>query len=199
MTEQKEKEKWGFKLRIGLIILILLLLLAGFAGFTISNKIYESKQPKITSTYISEKIQTASDLTTAEMVYHGLITYSDGEIPFLTRKQFSMIYSAKVRAGVDFSKIKVDVTKDKVVIEIPDAEIQSIDVDSDSIEFYDEQFALFNWTEKEDITDTISAAREDVRTKADVESLVQKADEQTAVILQGILSSSIGERELLIR
>lgn len=199
MTGQSENITQGLKLKIGLILLILLLLAAGFAGFTISRKLYESRQPQITGTYISEKIQTVSDLTTAEMIYHGLITYSDGEIPFLTQKQFSMIYSARVRAGVDLSKVTIDVSEDKVVIDIPDAEIQSIDVDPDSIEFYDERFALFNWTEKEDIVDTISAAKEDVRAKADVDALTQKADEQTALILQSVLSSSIGDRILVIQ
>ncbi len=202
MARKQEKSESTLKLRIiltSLIIVIIFIILAGFVGFQISNKMNERRKPQIDNSYISERIRNISDLTTAEMIYTGLITYSDNGIPFLTQTHFSMIYSANIRAGVDASKITIDVSDEKVVIDIPDAEIQSIDVDPDSIKFYDEQFALFNQSEKQDVVDAISAAKEDVTSKADTASLIQHANEQTTYIIEGILSTSIGDRELVIQ
>ena len=50
--------------------------------------------------------------------------------------------------GIDVSEIEVTDNGDKIVIEIPDSEVQSVYVDPESIEFHDESFALFNWDSK---------------------------------------------------
>lgn len=178
---------------------VLLLLVSLIAGFKISDMLYQRKQPQITVAYIGEKIDAVSELTTAELEYKGLIMYSEGKIPFITQKKFSMGYSANIRAGVDASKIKIDITKEKVSITVPDAKIQSIDVNPDSIEFYDERHALFNWTSKEDTIDAIALAKEDVSAHANVDELIKRADEQTAALLESILKGSVGDRELIIQ
>ena len=73
----------GLKFKIGIFVVIAVILLAVFAGFRAGRMIYKDKQPEITTAYISEKINGVSELTTAEMVYSGLIIYSEGEIPLL--------------------------------------------------------------------------------------------------------------------
>ena len=131
------------------------------------------------------------------MLYSGLVIYSEGDIPLITKKGFSMRYTANIRAGIDFSKVTVKVSKDKVTVHVPEAEIQSVDVDSDSIEFYDERYALFNWTDKEDVVDAISISEEDASAHADVSGLLKRADKQTNAILKNILAGSVGDRELI--
>ena len=156
-------------------------------------------EPELTSAFVSGKLEAASELTTAKLTYTGLIKYSEGKIPFLTQNSFSMIYTAKVRAGIDISQAGIEIREEQVVITLPECEIQSIDIDEASIEFYDEHWALFNRTEKEDVIDTITAAREDVRENADLESLLENARGQTRLIVKGLLEDAIGERELVIR
>lgn len=189
----------GLKLKIVIVCMIVLILAAGVAGFKICALVYEKRQPQITTTYISSKIDSVSELTTAQMEYKGLVVYSDGNIPFLTQKGFSMIYTAKIRAGVDISQIQINVTDEQVIITVPDAEVQSVDVDPNSIEFYDEKYALFNWSDKEDVVDTLSIAKEDAAANADASELIENANAQTSAILRSILEDSIGDKELVIR
>ncbi len=198
MSEDK-KGYIGLKFKIGISGVIAVILLAVFAGFKAGRMVYKDKQPEITTAYISEKINGVSELTTAEMIYSGLIIYTEGEIPFLTQKGFSMRYTANIRAGINFSDVNIKITDNKVVVEMPEAEVQSIEVDPSSIEFYDERYALFNWTDKNDVVDAMSISKEDATTHANVEELARKADEQAAGIIKNILAGSIGGRELVIK
>lgn len=156
------------------------------------------KEPELTSSFINGKLEAVSELTTAKLTYTGLIKYSEGKIPFLTQNSFSMIYTATVRAGIDLSKAGVEITEEKVTITLPACEIQSVDVDETSIEFYDEHWAIFNRSTKEEVIDMVSAAKEDVSEKADIESLLNSASAQTQVLVRSLLEDAVGERELVI-
>lgn len=179
-------------------LLAVIVLVVGVCLF-VKAKYEDTKEPELTSSFVNGRLESVSDLTTSELVYTGLIKYSEGSIPYLTQNSFSMLYTADVRAGIDLSKAEISITDDQVIITLPECEVQSIDVDPDSIEFYDEHWAVFNRVEKTDVIDTISAAKEDVSTKADVESLLEHAGLQTKAIIEGILKDSIGERELVFR
>ena len=159
----------------------------------------QAKDTDVTSTFVSGRLESVSELTTSKLTYTGLIKYSEGNIPFLTKNSFSMIYTATVCAGVDLSQTEIEVTKKRVTIMLPEGAVQSVNVDADSIEFYDEHWALFNWTEKKDITNAVSVAEEDVLKKADTESLLENARVQTEAVIQGILTEAVGDRELVIQ
>lgn len=186
---------------MGKKLLFIILLLAvgigvGSYGYAYLNT---PKEPELTSSFINGKLEAVSELTTAKLTYTGLIKYSEGSIPFLTQNSFSMIYTATVRAGIDLSKAVVEITEEEVVIMLPACEIQSVDIDEESIEFYDEKWALFNRSTKEDAIDMVSAAKEDVTKKADIESLLESASLQTEALVRGLLEDTIGERNLVIQ
>ncbi len=186
---------------MGKKLLFIILLLAvgigvGSYGYAYLNT---PKEPELTSSFINGKLEAVSELTTAKLTYTGLIKYSEGSIPFLTQNSFSMIYTATVRAGIDLSKAVVEITEEEVVIMLPACEIQSVDIDEESIEFYDEKWALFNRSTKEDAIDMVSAAKEDVTKKADIESLLESASLQTKALVRGLLEDTIGERNLVIQ
>ena len=85
-----------------------------------------------------------------------------------------------------------------VKITIPEIKILELNVDGDTIQFYDEKSALFNWTKKEDVVDAIQTAKDDVNKNADIEELKTKAKEQTAILLEGLFENSVGDRNLVI-
>ena len=199
MSKENRKEWTGVKGKILMLCMAVLLAAAGTAGFQISNMVHKQKQPKVTTAYISGKIDNISELTTTQLEYNGLIVLSDGKVPFLTQKGFSMRYTASIRAGIDISEVKIDITEKKVTVAIPDAQIQSVNVNSDSVVFYDEKHALFNWTDKEDIVNALSVAKEDAENRIDEDELLEKAKEQTETILKSVLTDSIGDRELIIK
>lgn len=175
-----------------LIFLVMVVALVAL-GYQTGKSRAQEKAPKIDATAISEQISKCSSLTTALLDYRGIVKYTDGEIAFINQKSFSMIYDAHVKAGVDLSQAEVDVSGNTVTVTLPKAEIQDISVDSDSLEFYDEQFALFNWTNKEDTAKAIEYAKEDALTKAQASDILIQASEQAETAITTLLSPLVAQ------
>lgn len=200
--KKKNEDNGNAKIIAAVIHLIMtIIIVAALFGliFVIGKMIEESRKPDITNTYISSKLETVSNLTTAELTYNGLIHYEEGDIPILTKKSFSMVYRAEIKAGVDLSRVRPIITDTEVVLMVPEVEIQDIDIDETSIKFYDEQVALFNWTEKEDTLDAMAAAKADVEEQVNLTELKAKARAQTETLLKGLFEGTIGERQLRIQ
>lgn len=200
--KKREEESGNAKVIAAVIHLIMtIIIVATIFGlvFVIGKMIEESRKPDITSAYISSKVETVSHLTTAELAYNGLIHYEEGDIPILTKKSFSMVYCAEVKAGVDLSKLESYVTDTEVVLIVPEVEIQEINIDETSIQFYDEQVALFNWEEKQDTLDAMAAAKKDVEEKVNMTELKLKARTQTEGLLKGLFEGTVGEREVRVQ
>lgn len=191
------KNVWVTLMHLLMVIAVVFVIV--FIVNKVETILEEQREPEITGVFISEKMQTMGELTSAELIYNGLIRYSDGEIPVLTKKEFSMIYRANVKAGVKLSEAEVEITDEQVVITLPQVQILDVTIDPDSIEFYDEEAALFNWTEKEDVIDTMQAAKSDVIANANIEELRAKAKNQTELLLRGLFEDAIGERMLVIK
>ena len=164
------------------------------------DKLLSQKEPEITEAQIYTSLQDASELTTTRLTYVGLISYQEGSIPFLTQKKYHMYYTAHVRAGIDLSQVEVlSLSDGEVVIRLPEVTIQDIVIDPDSIEFVDERSGLFNPTEMTDTVDAIKIAREHVMENADLDSLLEQADQQAERVIRALLAAEIGEREVAFR
>lgn len=170
----------------GLIIIIAAaaLITVGFLGARLWNS---KSEPKISATSIEERLSKCSALTTARLDYRGIVKYSDGDIQFITKKSFSMIYDAHIKAGIDLSKAEVTVNGSIVNVLIPTPEIQDIVVDSDSLEFYDEKFALFNWTDKSDTAKALEYAKEDAKKKTEQTEILSQASSQAKTVIETLL------------
>ncbi len=194
----------------GFIMGVLVSVIAGFIGCKISDKEPESvapavveeepeaEEPEITIEYINKKLNNISELSTAEMVYNGLYTVEEGKIPFITRKGFSMTYTSEIKAGIDASKIQTEITEDEVIITLPQAEILTTWVDPESIQFYDEKYALFNWGEKTDVTEAIAAAEADMKEKANKDGLLKRASRRADYIIEEFLEDVVGDRKVVV-
>ena len=158
----------------------------------------EAPKPEITIEYVDKKLENLGELATAEMTYNGLYSIVEGNIPFITQKGFSMTYEAQVKAGIDVSAIEVEVTDKEVVVTLPAAEIQTSYVNPESIQFYDEKMALFNWTEKTDVTEAITSAEADVKEKADLDGLLERASKQAEYIVKGLLEDAVGDLKVVV-
>lgn len=162
----------------------------------------EVKKLEVTVEYLNKKLENISELSAAKLFYTGICNIEEGKIPVLTKKGYSMIYEATVTAGIDASKIDIDIQDDVVTITIPKSEIQVIKVDPNSIQFYDEKKALFNWTELGDSVNGIIVAEDDIKEKASTDELLERADTQVEYIVRGLLEDIIkeadGERSLKI-
>ena len=199
ISEYRKEKKKSRNAVVLVLVAIILILVAGIGGFFISYYMtHKKKEPEITSSFVESKIELVSDLTTAELSYSGVIHYEEGEIPFIDKKTYNMTYTAEVKAGINMDEIQVDIQGDKVDVTLPEPEIQGIKVDSNSVQFYDESFALFNWDSKEDGVKAISEAEKDVEEHADVEELKIKAKKQSVTIIQELLDSVLDDKEVYV-
>lgn len=171
--------------------LVTLVVIIAAIALVIVGYLLASLQSKETITVnavsIEERLSKCSDLTTARLNYRGLIRYSEGDIKYLTQKSFSMIYDATITAGIDLSQAEVTLDDTSIKVVLPQPTIQSIIIDPDSLEFYDEKAALFNWTEKEDTQKAMSYAKEDASAKAEQVDLLTQASEQAESVVTNLL------------
>ena len=156
-------------------------------GFLASTLLHQSPKVTVSATSIEEKLSACSDLSTARLDYRGIVRYSEGEIPLINQKSFSMIYDAHIKAGIDLSKAKVDVSGTTITVTVPKAKVQDIVIDSDSLEFYDEKLALFNWTNREDTKEAMKYAKEDAESKVDQTELLKEATSQARTLIENLI------------
>ena len=123
-----------------------------------------------------------NELPSIEIEYPGLLTYTDGSIPILTKKSFYMSYKATVSFGVkDLSDVDIRETSDTITFTVPHSEmLNDFVIDEDSIEFTSKDLAIFNWKSVNDAPKAISKARseakKDVEDKFDFSQAIEDAD-----------------------
>lgn len=170
------------------IIIILIASIALIAVGFLSARLFEKDDNvKVSATSIEERLSKCSDLTTARLDYRGIIKYEDGDIQYINKKSFSMIYDAHIKAGIDLSKASVEVNGKKITVTVPKPEVLDVTVDSDSLEFYDEKLALFNWTDKEDTKKAMEYAKQDAEGKVSQTDLLNQASEQAKTVIETLL------------
>ncbi len=178
------------------LVLIIGILLIAMRLITASKK---EPEPQLTSSTINQQLASCAALTAAELTYNGLVRFSEGDIPFINQNSFSMIYTATAKAGIDVSKAETKVTDTEIIITLPACEIQAINVDSDSIEFFDERTSIFNPSKKDDVVTALQRAEEDVRANADLNSLIERAANQSELIIRGLIGPISEGRSITIK
>lgn len=179
------KEKLENKL---LVIMAIVCVIALIAVGVLSVKLFETrKEAKVSTSVITEQLQNMSDLTTSQLQYRGLVRYEEGNIAFINKKSYTMLYDAIVKAGIDMEKVSVDVSKNKIKVFLPKATVQDIVIDSDTIEFYDEKNSLFNWEEKQDTVTALQLAKEDAKERIDESQLLKQAEGQAELLIRNLL------------
>lgn len=192
--KEKNESKNIFKLivkhKVGSAIVgtIVLILIIAAILFAISNR-----TAKVDTEYLNALVTKSSELTTAKLNYTGISDYTDTGVTFINRSDFTMVYKATVRAGIDVKQVKITSDDDKkiVYVKIPKATIQDVKVDASSIKYYDEKFALFNVDEKEDSNKAIELAEEAAKKEAANMGVLALADEQSATLIKGIIAESV--------
>ena len=105
------------------VILIAIIILR-FAVFRPKNT-----EAEIISKSTLEKIIKVSDLSKYEAVYNGVAKVMNEQNP--ENVDYYVSYDARIKAGIDFEKVEVDVDHDQKVItvKLPEIEIQEVNVD----------------------------------------------------------------------
>lgn len=137
MFEDKKRdleEKASFfkgKIKLG-IILILIAVILLFRN-EIKNIFFENKEISISSKSSIEKILEVEELSSLEYSYNSVAdVYKDKDKKII---DYYIYYEGSVSLGIDMSKIKVEERDNKIILTLPEVEVQEVAVDTNSFDY----------------------------------------------------------------
>jgi hypothetical protein len=169
---------------IGTTIILLVLL--------IMNQSKSTKTEEYTSDMILSKIVYLQELSLVKYNYTGVISYKDYykilniNVP-LTEKSFLIKYGGYVKAGVDFSRIKVDVDNRSVHVSVPKAKILDTVIDENSVKVYDESQNAFNPIKITDYNEALKKEKNTMIDDALKQGILKEANEQAKLAISALL------------
>lgn len=133
--EEKERprtKRIKFKHIAVLFVIILVIITALMVKIKIFNK---KSEPTIISKATLEKVINVSDLSTFEAIYNGVAAVENEEKP--ENIDYYVSYEAKVKAGIDFALVEVEVNEAEKIITVtlPEVKITDVDVDIASLDY----------------------------------------------------------------
>lgn len=162
---------------------------AAFAviGF-LTHYIWEdNKKAEITTASISQRIMSIGELAVTKVEYRDICRYEQGEIPYITRKSFNIIYNASAKIGIDISKANININESNITVALPKPKILDISIDNNSLEFYDEKFAVFNWSERSDTIEVLKKAEKAVEEKIGESGIIEDSAANAAQLIREFL------------
>lgn len=196
MSEKKKKIPFRTILHITAVVIAILAIL--YVGFRLGSCGNEKKEPTVSTSYISGKLEQSSELTSVKLKYTGLIDYDDNGVTFINKGAFTMVYNSTIRAGIDMKEVKTDVdnVKNVITITVPKAKILDVKIDPSSIKYYDESFSLFKSDEKESANKAQTFAEKDAKKESAKSGILEMADQQSETLIKGILQGCVNGYKL---
>lgn len=192
--ENEDKERNVIKILKGLSkkvkIIIGIAIIVAVCVFIVSCV---NRKSDVDTIFLKQILTKSSELTTAKLTITGLSDYHDEGVYIFNRADFTMRFTAVIRAGINLENVQIDSDpiQKKIFITIPDAEIMDVKVDPNNIKFYGTGFALFNVNEKEDLAKALSLAEADARKEASSTGILDLANQQSETLIKGILVNAI--------
>ena len=160
--------------------------------------VYEEASKEVDISLINTTIQNIGELATIEYLYTDAGKYSDPkqlwgrDIP-LTTKSFIAKWDGVIKAGVDITKITVEVndSEKKLVVNIPKAQILSHEIDESSFETLDEKDGLFNAIKIDDIREFDAVSKESMENRAIENGILEKAFENAKYIIYELINIDV--------
>jgi hypothetical protein len=146
------------------------------------------------SSSVMNRITYMQELALVKHNYTGVISYKDYmkflniNLP-LTDKYFLLKYNGYIKAGVDFSRIKVDVKNDTTVhVSIPKPKILDTVIDEKSIEVFNESENAFNPIKISDYNDALSREKSVMIRDAMKQGIYMEATRQAKMAITTLLN-----------
>ena len=133
--EEKERPRTK-RIKFKHIVVLFVIILVIITALMIKIKIFNKKsEPTIISKATLEKVINVSDLSTFEAIYNGVAAVENEEKP--ENIDYYVSYEAKVKAGIDFALVEVEVNEtDKIItVTLPEVKITDVDVDIASLDY----------------------------------------------------------------
>lgn len=162
------------------------------AVLLILNRSKKEDKPSYDSSTVFSKISHIQELSTVKYNYTGVIGYKDAmkifnmNIP-LTEKFFLVKYNGYLKAGVDFDRIVVDVSEDRVHVSVPRARIFDIVIDENSITVYNESDNAFNPIKISDYNQALAKEKDTMRKDAIKQGILRDANQHAELAIKSLL------------
>lgn len=158
----------------------------------VTNKSGEKDFGYDSSTVLS-RITHIQELALVKHNYTGVIGFKDYKkilninIP-LTDKYFLLKYNGYLKAGVDFSRIKINALTDTLVhVSIPKPEIFDTVIDEKSVQIYNESENAFNPIKISDYNEALAREKSVMINDAINQGILKDATEQAKMVLTAML------------
>lgn len=174
------------KMRYIAIAIAVLLLIALFSLVVVFFRAFKDPEPEIVSQSTLERIINVSDLSTFEAVYNGIAEVNSEDNP--EEVDYYVSYEARVKAGLDFGKVNIDIDNEKKVItvKLPQIELTDINVDIASLDYiFMDEDANTSTVSEEAYKECIN----DVENETNTEDAIYELAEQNAHnIIEALIS-----------
>lgn len=117
-----------------------------------------------------------------------------------TKSSFIYSYDGNILAGIDFTKVKVEMEDDgdEVTVFLPKADIISTNIDQDSFELYDEKNNIFNPITVTDFADSYRDMVKDEEQKAISTGLLDRADANAQTLMTNLIKGLANGKDMKI-
>ena len=168
---------------------------AGFFGGRYAGANSE-KAPEVSAVVLESRLTEISELATMTYSYTNMAQFENSsdfygvKVPFTTKK-FILTYDGTIKAGIDLSAARAEVSGGEVRIVLPRAQILSHEIDEDSVEIFDEKKSIFNPFTVEDFTafqaEQKAVMEEKALSRGLLEQAGQKAGDSVFMMVQEML------------
>lgn len=165
--------------KIKIIIAVIIAIVIFIVGIFVISKTVNEPEPKaeIITESALQNIINVNELSTIDTVYNGVVQIMNEKKPEKT--DYYVAYEAKVKAGLDFTKIVISIDENTktIHIDIPEVYITETSVDPSSLDFifYNKK------ANKPTITkDALKACEADVKKETENQKEILKLAEENA-------------------
>lgn len=178
-----------FRIKIALLLILLVIVALGVLSF--DNSTIFSKTTTLGFENIGELATQAALYTNVQAINKDRTLWGI-HVPLTTSKSI-FSYDGVIKAGYDFSQIKLDVNQsDKSIsVTLPEVKILSNTLDYDSLLIYDESESIFTPISLEDNNEALTNLEQEGERKAIENGLFENARANAELLIKGMLSGMI--------
>ena len=202
-TAEKKRRFRPLKTAQALILGIVLCLAAGAPGWLAGRDGALEDRTVLDAVVLENQLSGISELASVTYSYTNMAQFKNSSefygmtVPFTT-KSFILTYDGVIKAGVDLTGAEVRVSGTTVTVTLPKAEILSHEIDSDSVEIFDERTSIFNPFTVEDMTAFQADQKREMEARALDRGLLDQAAEKARDSVRALLSAALPEGYTLL-
>lgn len=193
---EREEARRGMRARTKALLAVLAaaLIIGAVAGVFLYGVKRGSQEarPVVTSDLLGQQLRAVEELVSVSYHYTNMARYENQldfygwKVPFTT-KSFIVSYDGIIKAGVDLSKVEVDMDADRITVTLPGSQIISHEIPEDSIEVFDESDNVFNRISITDYTSFTNDQKEAMEQRVLESGLLATADEKAMDAVEALL------------